>query len=142
MGVHVELMQVHLYAETKTRKCAIIAMMIKNEDESAELYTPLLVYGITDYDKKHYARKVVLIDYRAQIEEGIDLIRQAHEGYLEKTNSSTEIKFERNNINQDNQKASSSNSKGLIDLISLFGDISSTTKSDPKNFADSKNSSI
>ena len=71
------------------------------------------------------------------------MIRQAHEGYLEKTNSSTEIKFERNNTNQDNQKASSSNSKGLIDSISLFGDISSsTTKSDPKNFADSKNSSI
>jgi len=95
MGDHVELMTVQLYANTNTRKCVIMALMVKNEEEAPSEYVPLLIYGITDYDKKHYARKVVLIDYRAQMKEGIDLIRQAHEGYLEKVSSASEIKFER-----------------------------------------------
>merc|ERR1711972_246649 len=113
MGEHVELMQVHLYAETKTRKCAIIAMMIKNEDESAELYTPLLVYGITDYDKKHYARKVVVMDYRSQMKAGIDIIRQAHEVYLNKISSETEIKFDKEKPKE-------------TETITAFGDLTSS----------------
>merc|ERR1711981_262053 len=144
MGDHVELMTVQLYANTNTRKCVIMALMVKNEEEAPSEYTPLLIYGITDYDKKHYARKVVLIDYRAQMKEGIDLIRQAHDGYLEKVSSASEIKFERNAEKKPAEgnafggnTAGEAQKSGSIDSISLFGDVGSgKPSSSTKNFAD------
>jgi len=122
MGDHVELMTVQFYAATKTRKCMLNALMVKNEEDSASSYTPLLIYGITDYDKRNYARKVILIDYRGQMNDGIDLIRQAHEGYLEGLGSASEIKFERKS---EIAAVLNSNSGATVDSISLFGDVGS-----------------
>jgi len=131
MGDHVELMRVQFYAATKSRKCMLEAYMIKNEEDSASTYTPYLIYGITDYDKKNYARKVILIDYRKQMADGIDLIRQAHEGYLEGLGSASEIKFERKS---EIAAVSNSRSGATVDSISLFGDIGGS-KPAATNFA-------
>jgi len=133
MGDHVEIMNIQFYASTKTRKCMLLALMVKNEEDPASTYTPLLIYGITDYDKRNYARKVVLIDYRKQMNDGIDLIRQAHDAYLEGLGSASEIKFERKS-----ELAAVANrvSGATVDSISLFGDMGSSKKSgNTTNFA-------
>lgn len=132
MGDHVEIMNVQFYAATKTRKCMLLALMVKNEEDSASTYTPLLIYGITDYDKRNYARKVILIDYRKQMNDGIDLIRQAHEGYLEGLGSASEIKFERKS---EIAAVSNSSSGATVDSISLFGDMGSGKSAASTNFA-------
>lgn len=120
-----ECIQVTFFANTKSRKSIIQAIMVKEEGESPESYFPLYINAVVDYDKKYYAKNVTLYDYRKQLIEGttLEILRQAQQ-----------------NIEETKRVKLETGKEDSIGEISLFGNADGkASSSSTRNFASSEN---
>merc|ERR1739848_12392 len=71
--IGLDVMVLAYFARNSNRSCLVRAFMVKKEGETADKFFPMLIYGELDYEQKYYSRKIIISNYREEINKHIDL---------------------------------------------------------------------